>query len=400
MSRGAELNKSNFTVIRGGLLDSVTTSRKEFVSAYITNTRLMGVLGMYVHFSLPDNGVMKDIHQFFYFDIEEFGFESYHRVKDGNLLQVKEIENSLIGGLGGEEIPITLKEVKYVLQKYARYNRKHGLPLPEGREEYDFLLKEEVFLNEKEREALIKKQCVEIDSKYEVVNYFVMRCVGKDFEGAALLAEEGVKTDLFPDFAAGTFCKNNVEKGSQPNTYISESLIEIANSYYLMVTSVTLDEHLTVTDYRKISSFRISPTEAAMMLGRPEFVSVYQLPEGSEPFSKSATKLTRRAMLTDHETGDLYMIFHPNNKHVAKKEYRLNEDILGIYFVTPKGQLIATAYSLAEIRILEYDLMTSNAYEDIRPVSTYEFCEPVLYEFVQSGFEDFEEFIDLIKVED
>lgn len=64
------MNKDNFKVIRGGLLDSANTSRKTFVSAYVTNTRLMGVLGMYIHFKLPDNKALFDLHQFFYFDAE------------------------------------------------------------------------------------------------------------------------------------------------------------------------------------------------------------------------------------------------------------------------------------------------------------------------------------------
>ena len=102
-------------------------------------------------------------------------------------------------------------------------------------------------------------------------------------------------------------------------------------------------------------------------------------------------------MATDHETGTLYMIFHPNNKHVAKKEYRLNEDVLGMYFVSTAGQLISAAYSLDEIRCLELDLGTSSFGKKLVPIAKYEFQEPVLYEFIQSGFDDFELFVDAIK---
>ena len=109
------MEKNQFTVLRGGLLDSAATSRKEFVSAYITNTRLMGVLGMYMHFKLPDNLVQRDLHQFFYFDAEEYGFETYHSVLGENRTRIFEIESSLIGGLGGRKIPITEEQARCLL---------------------------------------------------------------------------------------------------------------------------------------------------------------------------------------------------------------------------------------------------------------------------------------------
>ena len=55
-------------------------SRKEFISAYVTDTRLMGVTGMYVHWALPENSHMTHLHQFFYFDAEECGFDTYRSV--------------------------------------------------------------------------------------------------------------------------------------------------------------------------------------------------------------------------------------------------------------------------------------------------------------------------------
>ena len=45
---------SAFQILRGGVAESAATSRKEFVSAYITDTRLMGVVGLVVHWQLPE----------------------------------------------------------------------------------------------------------------------------------------------------------------------------------------------------------------------------------------------------------------------------------------------------------------------------------------------------------
>ena len=165
------MKKNNLTVLRGGLLDSAATSRKTFVSAYITNTRLMGVVGMYMHFHLPDNQTLGELHQFFYFDSEEFGFENYQSVLGRNPMRLSEIENSLIGGLGGEKIQVTLREACYLLQEYVRFNKKHQIPLPEGLTEYGFLLEQEVFLSEPEHYILINKQCTSVENSYEAVSY-------------------------------------------------------------------------------------------------------------------------------------------------------------------------------------------------------------------------------------
>ena len=390
------MNKDNFKVIRGGLLDSANTSRKTFVSAYVTNTRLMGVLGMYIHFELPDNKALFDLHQFFYFDAEEYGFETYDSVLGTDDDRVSEIESSLIGGLGGEKIDLTLKEAQFILQEYVRFNRREKIPMPDGFDEYQFLLENEIKMTEPELYILMCKLCVHIESPYELINYFLMRCFGKDFKAAAFLTTQDFDVERFPDFKAGTFCKNTIDKGDEPNSYISESLVEFDDSYYVVVTHVKLAQ-MQICHYERISAFRVSSAEAAMMLSRSEFVSVYKMLADASTFTTTSTKLTANAMITKHDTGILYMIFHPNNKHVAKKEYRLNEDVLGMYFVSDAGQLISAAYSLDEIRQLEIDLGTSSFGRKLIPTAKYEFQEPVLYEFIQSGFEDFELFVDAIK---
>ena len=393
------MKKNNLTVLRGGLLDSAATSRKTFVSAYITNTRLMGVVGMYMHFHLPDNQTLGELHQFFYFDSEEFGFENYQSVLGRNPMRLSEIENSLIGGLGGEKIQVTLREACYLLQEYVRFNKKHQIPLPEGLTEYGFLLEQEVFLSEPEHYILINKQCTSVENSYEAINYFLMRVIGKDFEAAGYLAYKDLNMDLFPEHPAGTFCKNTIEHEDDADTYLCESLVEFSGNYYISVTEVALTG-LMVSRFERISLFRVSPAEAAMTLARSEFISVYEMLIDPSTFSPASTEKSAAAMVTFHDNGVLYMIFHPNNKHVAKREYRLNEDVLGMYFITTSVQLLAAAYSLEEIKLLEKDLSESSIGHSLIPIGRYEFQEAVLYEFIQSGFGSFEDFVNAIRTDD
>ena len=98
-------------------------------------------------------------------------------------------------------------------------------------------------------------------------------------------------------------------------------------------------------------------------------------------------------MITDYENGRLFMIFHPHNDHVKKQTYLLNDDVLGVYYLIKDNQLILSSYSLADIRRMELDLASSPMAPYIVPISKYEFKDPVLFDFINSSFDDFEDFV-------
>ena len=137
-----------FRLIEGGLKDK-TQWRRYFISAYVTDTRLMGVLGMYIHWRAADRGQTADFHQFFYFDAEETGFETYLGLWSDDPQEVAEKERENCGGLGGKKINLTLTEARHILRHYLEFNRAHDLPMPPGKEEYLDLLKDLVPLNTK-----------------------------------------------------------------------------------------------------------------------------------------------------------------------------------------------------------------------------------------------------------
>ena len=62
-----------FQVIPGGLSESSATSRKEFLSAVVTDTRMMGVVCVSARWKLPDNQVSRYLYQYLYIDADEFG---------------------------------------------------------------------------------------------------------------------------------------------------------------------------------------------------------------------------------------------------------------------------------------------------------------------------------------
>ena len=176
-----------FTVIEGGLLTAEKNIKKHFVSAYVTDTRLMGVLAIYVHWkrNIPDALSMddenNDIHQFFYIDCEEMGLETYKSIIGNDREEIDLVEQALVGGLGARKINLTERQLRGLLTYYKKFNKHHGLPLPQNYDEYGFILDEDIILSEDEQEHLMFLICSEISSDYQVVNYFLMRLFGRDY---------------------------------------------------------------------------------------------------------------------------------------------------------------------------------------------------------------------------
>ncbi|HWQ80064.1 MAG TPA: hypothetical protein VN381_14645 [Anaerovoracaceae bacterium] len=386
-----------FTVIKGGAAAALSSNRRRFLSGFITDTRLMGVIGLYIHWELSNTEFLSDFHQFFYFDAEEYGFETYKSLLGSDTEALTIMEQALIGGLGGSKVNVNEREAVFLVQKYVAMNESLNIPLPDGKNEFVFLLDEPVVLSEKENEVLIDKLCTPIVSEYQLINYFLMRVFGRDFEAADYLTTKDFPLDILPEEEGATLCKNSIEEFFDENgcSYLCESLIEYDGKYKLVVSEIYLEEG-KVSGTKKRSSFFVTSAEAAMMLNHPEFITVYEILTEMEDFQKRFASLSANSMQTLHDNGRLYLEFNKNNDHVNRKVFRLNEDIHGLYYATDFGQLIIAAYSLSEIHEIEKSLSRSDVSTCIIPTAKYEFKEPILYEFIQSDFDDFSDFLDFL----
>lgn len=386
-----------FTVIKGGAVAALSNNRRRFHSGFITDTRLMGVIGLYIHWELSNTEFVSDFHQFFYFDAEEYGFETYKSLLGSDTEALTIMEQALIGGLGGSKVNVNEREAVFLVQKYVAMNEALSLPLPEGRNEFSFLLTDPITLTESENEILIDKLCTPIVSEYQLINYFLMRVFGRDFEAAAYLALDDFSLDILPEEVGATLCKNSIEEFFDESgcSYLCESLIEYDGKYKLVVSEIYLEEG-KVSGTKKRSAFLVTSAEAAMLLNHPEFITVYEILTEMDDFLRRFASLSTNSMQTIHENGRLYLEFNKNNDHVNKKIFRLNEDIHGLYFATDFGQLIIATYSLSEIHEIEKTLSKSEISTCIIPTAKYEFKEPILYEFIQSDFDDFSDFLDFL----
>ena len=150
-----DLTKPKLTVIEGGIPYLLKTRKKNLINAYVTDTRLMGVLAIYAHWSIGENNDIRDLHQFFYIDCEESGFETYQSIEGNDREEIDMAEQTIVGGLGANKIEITERQLRAVLYRYSIFNEEKDLPLPEKLSEYSFILESKTVLDPLEDAALM-----------------------------------------------------------------------------------------------------------------------------------------------------------------------------------------------------------------------------------------------------
>lgn len=367
-------NFRNFHVIKGGLQKKAQTASYRLISAWITDTRLMGVCCIKAHWLAEAGDDTFEMFQFFYFDWQEYGLETYESFlgePDLEMLEaVETVEHSLAAGLGGKKNLITERELRFLVQSFAEFNAKRGIPMPQKSSEFDFLLKPQFNLSDEEQHSLICKECTKISSPMQVMNYFLMRCFARDFEGAKLLTKNYVRTDLFSEFAAADMLRNSIKEapddaGSNSDyyatssdtdfgtfntrkTYTCESLLEFDAKYYLAATRITL-EGRKVVKYERLSAFRISLWESSLMLTQPEYVTVYDVAGDLSGFDTKTFSLLKTGLLSQHECGKLFSVFYPSNAHLAQSTYYMYDDLFGICYVLDSGQIVLASRSYENI---------------------------------------------------
>ncbi len=390
--------KHNLTVIKGGCPAPTDHTERRFVSAFVTDTRLMGVVGLYIHWEIESPDFISDFHQFFYYDAEEYGLETYKSCLGSDPTVISAIESAMMGGLGGQRVELNEQEARYLVKRFAEGTKRLKAPLPEGQSEFQFILKEPVSLTDEERERVDRKQCTKLSSPEQLIHYFLMRCFGKDQEGMELLTADGASIEAIGENKAATLCKNTVDEFFDDGSfsYLCESLIEVDDRYKMVISEITLSGKKVTSAHRR-SAFSITPAEASMQLSRPEYITVYEILEDPDEFDAAFLPQMAPCMQTLYDSGRLFMEFNRNNDHVNRRIFQLNEDIHGLYYVTDFGQLLIAAYDLVSIREVENGLAKGPVGPILLPAAKYEFKEPILYEFIQSGFDDFTDFLETLQ---
>jgi len=386
-------------LIRGGAGTALPYS---YIEGEATDTRLMGVLGMHLHWALP-NVDDSDVHQFFYYDVEELGLDQLAIYNGNDTVAVELTSKACFGGLGGKMVPLEENEARWLAGHFVDETRKKHEVLPDTLYEIDFILNEPVQLSDADKYRLGRKLCTPLRTDYAVVHYFLMRLFGLDPDGAALLAADGLDMDICRDIpiaGGATFLMNTISRQkilAGPVEYMSESLVEADDGHWMVFTGVSVMDG-KVVDASLKTKFRVTPAEASLKLRRSEYVSVFEISDDEE-FAEEFAAFSIGTTSAPHDNGVMYMEFKPDNMHVEQKVFTLSDDISALFFVSDFGQLIVAAYDYDSILRAEAHIAVSSLRHYIYPTNKYKFLDSVLYEFTQSGFDDFNDFVSSIQVD-
>ena len=413
---GEMLKKSDLKVIRGGALAHAQPD-EQFIDAYTTDTRLMGVLVIYIKWQLSGLAAMgkksRTFHQFFYIETTEEGIESYRGIYGDDEEELRFAEQAMLGGLGAGRVMLSMNEAVFLVQRYAEMTRDFGKQLPDEKEEYGFVLRREVALGAEREEALFRKLCGEMSSVNQLINYFLMRYFSKDFFAARMLTaskKKGAKAaehnivdgEQLSGVGLSTLCRNEIfppegEEQGEEGLYVCESVIEDDYGHRIVLSEVGVIRkagRLAVSSFEITSMFSISPAEAAMKLSRPEYVTVYEIAGSVDHLLFEMDDRYRKALQNLTEGGKLYIIFNDDNRHMGNNVYLLNDDVKEILYVTIEDQLIIGSYTLAGIKRLENRIMLSRIARQLIEVAKYEFKEPILYDYTMSYGGDFIRYVE------
>ncbi len=399
----------NLRVLDGGLSGNFGKAPRRYMGAWVTDTRLMGVCVLCARWRINASyGTMYQI-QYFYMDWHGGGLERYEGLAGETMDAIIEdsiaIDQSMAGGLGGKRNNITEREMRRLVQEFVEYNIDRNIPLPEGHEQFEFLLSPPSVMTEAETKNLTKKICCKLPNTFSIINYFLLRCFEKDFDGAKLLLGQYVRTNIFADIAAGSIMKNSIVREQDSSyhktnddpffntfktrrSYVCETLVLTdTDEYHLLKTRVIL-ENLRVVGYERLDSMDITLWEAATMLEETEYVTVFNVDCSTADFDMYTMQLLSTAMYDDNSVGRLFSIYYPNNDYMQKCVYYMRDDLYGLCYVL-KDQILVSSTELMNIKQLERELMDSKYLGFLRPVTRFQFNHSIVQDFIDSGYDDF-----------
>lgn len=380
----------------GGAIESYRTGNKVFRSAYVTDTRLMGVLSIGITWDLPDNKFKKQFHQFFYIDVEDYGLERYDSLLGEENDLYYDIQRTYVGGLGARLVEISLREAMWLLQKYSNRALNNGHKIPDPLEEYIDLLRPTVIFTDPEMYILDSKQCTPVSTPYEAINYFVMRMFAKDIEAAAVLSTNPDISDAFPRIPRSVLYNNKIAPLDDADSFSCESLIEAKDVYYLTVCHIQMDQ-LRVKKIKRISAFPISTVEAAVMLRRTEHISVMTVDEEFKKFNQNSTFMLNWSTQRRESEGTLFILYKPDNSHVNSENYSMLNDFYGTYYYNGKDELVLMAPSDEYLGLLEHDIFNSKFGRHAQLIHKEIYANPLLYDYILSNESHFMEYAENIK---
>ncbi len=371
----------------------------KFVDAEITDTRLMGALGMRVHWSLSDGvSAPADIHQFLRYDVDTDSTELVGLVNGGDLSAIKNLSRKYFAPLGGKMVELTRRQCLALGRHFTKKSALPGEVLANHKMLSNFFEDGASGLSSSERAILMKKICAPIRGHYGLINYFLMRAFAKDEEAMNYLAEpvavEEARAELYLSRPMDVR-KNTIElfEDGDEATYLCEAVVQAAEEDYLALVEIRIRDD-KVCFVKKNSLTRLSWYEKLTVLNVEDYLEMFEIISGKASLRRVLRDTVGPSMQFRHPSGELFMKINSNNEHVEKKIFRVDGDVSAIYFLTNAEQLIVVGKSADAV---EQGLAPVNPLINrklLESLGRYRMTTPVFYEFIDSGYDDFKEFLE------
>ena len=358
-----------------------------FNYAKITKSRLMGCMGLTIKYEENNN----NIYQYFLLDGEGLGIADYVSLKNPTSKEACNEEERLMGGLGENKILVKEEVALFLINHFGNKNLEYGKELPGDTEEYmDIITNYKSNLTLDKVYPIISKR---VDNEVEFINYMTMRFIARDRESLKYFSGSEEISNNHITKINGTLLKNKVIKRSE-EVYISEALYEDEDGYYTCKIAFNICKEkdnfkiksLLVTDKEPVYDFEVFDE-----ISKSEFIDVYKL-KNKDEFLMEFYNDNPFMLKSEMEEGVFFTRFNFNNDHVKSDIYVINNDIKSIYYQLGDEFFVGT-YSERDRKYINKLLITK--YKEYLSVDeSYFFEENVLYDFVESGSDDFEDFLD------
>jgi hypothetical protein len=346
--------------------------------SYATNTRLMGVVVIktYLEDRFGEQYIL-----FSHLDYETSGY-------DGVTLAAVEddrwISDQIYGGLGGELVEIMPSEAKYLIGKALELGmesiEEDDLPWLGY---YDFADD----LNPEGVANLYNKICVKFRSGYECIHYYMMRLVGDDIETATWIFNKTPRVRFERD---STLIRCKVEKAN--DNWIASALVLINDVYTVQRFKFTLaDKQIVSCEF--IDSMSVSDVEAALQLRQSECIALVDVRGIEDVFDRLDMRLTHK-MMGEYENGALFTVFYPHNDHVNQEIYYLSNDVDFYCYLTRQDQLLVVCRDFITLHDKMNLVKKALSGYNVEILGEIEFDHQILYDFIQSGYENFIDYIE------
>ena len=359
-----------------------------FKIAKVTNSRLMGSLGLIIKWEKEEDKFF----QYFLLDAEGLGVSDY--VSLTNLTEKDDYieEERLMGGLGSDRIDLTKDEALLLLKSFVDKNLKYDKELPKNSDEFLSLLND--FNTNISYESIFNKILKNIDNEVEFINYMVMRFIARDRECLYYFSKNKDLSNMHITSINGTLLKNTVTKKSN-NKFISEAIYEDNDGYYTCKIAMSIEKYKNSFELNSIivgERESIFDFEVFDEISKEEFICIYNI-KNKEEFLEKFYIENPFLQKSEIDDNSFFTLFKFNNNHIKDNIYVINNDIKSLFYQV-NDEFFVSTYSEEDRKNIN-KILVNNYDEFLTEKEQLYFEENVLYDFIESGSDDFDDFLDI-----